>query len=117
MNRIFSIIVLNVLFLVTLNVFSGDMTTKQRIAIIKGLKLKGIVGENNKGFLEFRGRKTAKNVVKKENNQRRKNYKAIAEKQGVSTEEVGRQRTLQNANNSPAGTWLQKADGSWFKKE
>ena len=90
---------------------------KQRMAIIKALKIKGIVGENNKGFLEFRGKKRAAKVVAQENADRRKTYEDIAKKQGVSVEEVGRQRAIQIAAQAVAGVWLQNLDGTWYKKK
>jgi uncharacterized protein YdbL (DUF1318 family) len=94
----------------------GGMDLKQRTAIIKGLKVKGIVGENNQGYLEFRGAKTAEAVVEAENAHRRQAYREIAEKQGASTEEVGRQRAIQLAESASSGEWIQKADGTWIKK-
>jgi uncharacterized protein YdbL (DUF1318 family) len=88
-----------------------------RIPAINGLKDKGAIGENNKGFLEFRGKKQPqKNVVNAENGDRRKVYQAIGKKQGASAALVGQRRAKTIAAKSKAGHWLQKPDGGWYKK-
>jgi len=88
-----------------------------RLPQIDSLKQRGIIGENNKGFLEFLGsEKPDFNVVAEENNDRRRVYEAIAAKQNTTVELVGRRRALQIAENAPSGAWLQAQDGSWFKK-
>ena len=52
-----------------------------RIPTINELKNKGVIGENNKGFLEFRGKKQPqKDVVNAENGDRKKIYQAIGKK-------------------------------------
>ncbi|HYP18055.1 MAG TPA: DUF1318 domain-containing protein [Opitutus sp.] len=43
-------------------------------------------------------------------------YAAIAKQTGSSADQVGRARALQIAGASAAGVWLQKEDGSWYKK-
>ncbi|MFZ2655889.1 MAG: DUF1318 domain-containing protein [Victivallales bacterium] len=93
------------------------MEAKQRLAIIKGLKLKGIVGENNKGLLEFKtGDKSAQTVVDEENTERGKVYGDVARKNGTSVAAVGAQRAAQIAKEESAGCWIQDADGNWKKK-
>jgi uncharacterized protein YdbL (DUF1318 family) len=88
-----------------------------RLPQIDSLKERGVIGENNKGYLEFLGSaKPDSNVVAEENNDRRRVYEAIAAKQNTTVELVGRRRALQIAENAPSGTWLQAEDGSWFKK-
>lgn len=88
-----------------------------RIPAINGLKDKGAIGENNKGFLEFRGKKQPqKNVVNAENGDRRKVYQAIGKKQGASAALVGQRRAKAIAAKNKAGHWLQKPDGGWYKK-
>ncbi len=96
---------------------NAEMSSKERIAIVKALKLKGIVGENNKGLLEFKStdRKAAA-VVDEENASRLKAYKEIADKTGASLDAVGAQRAKQIAQEDPSGVWLQSSDGSWKKK-
>ncbi len=88
-----------------------------RIPAINGLKDKGAIGENNKGFLEFRGKKQPqKDVINAENGDRKKIYQAIGKKQGASATHVGQRRAKTIAANSKAGHWLQKPDGGWYKK-
>lgn len=93
------------------------MDSKQRLAIIKGLKLKGIVGENNKGLLEFKaGDKSAAAVVNEENAERTKAYADVAKKTGASAAAVGAQRADQIAKEESSGVWIQDAKGAWSKK-
>ncbi|HCE43335.1 MAG TPA: DUF1318 domain-containing protein [Lentisphaeria bacterium] len=93
------------------------MDAKQRLAIVKGLKLKGIVGESNKGLLEFKtGDKSAQAVVDEENAERSKVYGDVAKKNGTSVAVVGAQRAAQISKDESAGVWIQDADGTWKKK-
>lgn len=89
---------------------------KSRHPVITKLKDGGNVGENNKGFLEFRGAKKHSDVVNAENNDRRIVYKAIAKKQKVTVELVGERRALKIAEQGKAGHLFQRADGTWYKK-
>ncbi len=119
MNRIIrNIFITLALFgIFSLTVDSYSMNVKQRIAIIKGLKLKGIVGENNKGLLEFRTPdKSASDVVNEENSERSKAYAQIAKNTGVSVSTVGAQRAATIAMEESSGVWIQKPDGTWYKK-
>lgn len=115
MNSVLLISVLFIGYYVTGTV--NAMSLKQRTAIIKGLKLKGIVGENNKGYVELRNsNKKFDKVVKEENAYRKSIYVGISKKQGVSVTKVGKERASQIAKKAAKGTWLQKANGSWYKK-
>jgi len=88
-----------------------------RLPEIKVLKDKGLVGENNKGFLEFVGRQKEKQeVVTAENRDREMVYKAIAKQQGTAVELVGKHRAIQIANKARPGEWLQDANGKWHQK-
>ena len=90
---------------------------KDRLPVIKELKDKGVVGENNKGYLEFVGGKQERpDVVSAENNDRRIVYTAIAKKQGTTADVVGTRRALQIAEIASPGEMLQKADGTWYRK-
>ena len=89
----------------------------KRLPEIKALKDQGIVGENNKGYLEFVGpQKTKANVVKAENNDRKQVYQAIAKQQGTTVELVGKHRAVQIANKARPKDWLQDANGKWYQK-
>jgi uncharacterized protein YdbL (DUF1318 family) len=88
-----------------------------RLPEIKALKDKGLIGENNKGFLEFVGQQKEKpKVVAAENQDRQMVYKAIAKQQGTTVDLVGKHRAIQIANKARPGEWLQDADGKWYQK-
>jgi uncharacterized protein YdbL (DUF1318 family) len=90
---------------------------KKRLPEIKALKAKGIVGENNKGFLQFvGGEKAGADVVAAENKDRRTVYEAIAKQQGTTPELVGQRRALQIAKKARSGEWVQDAGGQWLQK-
>ena len=89
-----------------------------RLPAIKALKDKGLVGENNKGFLEFIGQpKEKQDVVTAENQDRQQVYEAIARQQGTTVELVGQHRAIQIAEKAQPGDWLQDANGKWYRKE
>lgn len=88
-----------------------------RIPQINDLKNKGLVGENNKGLLEFRtNQKPQQDMVIAENKDRKAVYGAIAKKQGVKPDLVGQRRAQQIAKIGSPGHWFQKPDGTWYKK-
>jgi uncharacterized protein YdbL (DUF1318 family) len=88
-----------------------------RLPVIKSLKDQGIVGENNRGYLEFIGKKKEKeDVIAAENKDRKLVYEAIAKQQSTTVEVVGRHRAAQIAEKAQAGEWLQDANGKWYKK-
>ena len=90
---------------------------KARIPSLTALKAQGIIGENSSGYLELRkADKSQEALIKAENDDRRKVYEAIARQQGAETALVGSRRALQIAGQAAAGTWLQKADGTWYQK-
>jgi uncharacterized protein YdbL (DUF1318 family) len=89
----------------------------KRLPVIKDLKARGIVGENNQGYLEYRkGGGEQKAVVDEENADRKLVYQAIAKKQGSSAEHVGRRRAMQIREKEDPGHWLQDEKGQWIKK-
>jgi uncharacterized protein YdbL (DUF1318 family) len=115
---ILSVLILGILIS---NAYSADSIKKRmidRLPIIKDLKTRGIVGENNLGFLEFIGdQKEKADVVKAENRDRKSVYDAIAKKQGTTTDVVGKHRAAQIAGKARAGQMLQDANGKWYKKK
>ena len=91
---------------------------KNRLPVIKELKAKGIVGEDNKGNLKFVGEKQANaDVVAAENKDRKTVYEAIAKQQGSTAELVGKRRALQLAKKANKGEWVQDANGKWIQKK
>ncbi len=90
---------------------------KARVPAINSLKTKGIIGETNKGFLEFRKDQASKQqLVSDENDDRRKVYKAIAKQQETDAKLVGSRRAKQIAAKAKPGTWLQDEGGNWYQK-
>ena len=90
---------------------------KNRLPVIKELKAQGIVGEDNKGYLQFVGGDKAKaDVVAAENKDRKTVYAAIAKQQGTTPKLVGERRAIQIGQNASGGEWLQDASGKWSRK-
>jgi len=88
-----------------------------RLPAITALKDKGVVGENNKGLLEYRsGNRTDQATVNAENQDRSKVYAAIAKKEGVSAALVGERRAKRLAEIGQKGHWFQDAGGNWYQK-
>jgi uncharacterized protein YdbL (DUF1318 family) len=107
------------IFVAGISAFADDIKTrmKQRLPVILELKAKGIVGENNAGYLEFIGAKREKtDVVAAENKDRKTVYTAIAKQQGTTAELVGKRRALQIAKKAGPGEWVQDASGKWIQK-
>ncbi|MGD8471514.1 MAG: YdbL family protein [Desulfobacterales bacterium] len=106
-------------FAAGISIFADDIKTrmKQRLPVIKELKTKGIVGENNAGYLDFIGAKRENaDVVAAENKDRKTVYTAIAKQQGTTAELVGKRRALQIAKKADPGEWVQDASGKWIQK-
>ncbi len=107
-------------FVTGVSAFADDIKTrmKNRLPVIKELKAKGIVGEGNKGYLQFVGGNQAKaDVVAVENKDRKTVYAAIAKQQGTTAERVGKRRALQIAKKANPGEWVQDANGKWLQKK
>ena len=107
-------------FMTGVSAFADDIKArmKNRLPVIKELKAKGIVGEDNKGFLQFVGGKKAKaDVVAAENKDRKTVYAAIAKQQGTTAELVGKRRAVQIAKKANKGEWVQDAGGKWLQKK
>ena len=124
MKKKITVTILSILFCIVLaaGAFASAKEIRGRMIArlpeIKALKAKGLVGENNKGFLEFVGQQKEKQeVVTAENQDRQKVYKAIAKQQATTVELVGKHRAIQIAAKAQAGEWLQDANGKWYKKE
>lgn len=103
----------------TATVHSADLKTRmaERLPAIEALKDQGIIGENNKGFLEFRSAdKSQAPLIKEENGDRAIVYQLIGKKQGASPELVGARRANMIAEKGSAGHWFQQPGGDWYKK-
>lgn len=90
----------------------------QRLPTVDSLKDSGLVGENNRGYLEARSSLSGDGVrtVSAENADRAKVYAAVAQQTGSSSDQVGRARARQIGQNSKPGVWLQDDGGHWYQK-
>jgi uncharacterized protein YdbL (DUF1318 family) len=112
------------LFLLALLVQAESAELKQRFLqrkpLLEDMKNQGWVGENNLGFLSFRGAagqsKENTQLVQAENEDRKTVYAEIAVKVNSSVADVGKRRAAQIATLAAAGQWLQDADGNWYQK-
>ena len=91
---------------------------EQRIAPLNDLKARGVIGENNQGYLEPRGAASPadQQMVSAENADRRTVYTDIAAKTGATPDAVGRHRAQQIAGIAQPGHWIQDPNGTWRQK-
>ena len=120
-STIIAISAIFILGLLVSSVYSSAQDIKQRmierLPTITALKAKGLVGEDNRGYLQFIGKKKEnEDVVAAENKDRQTVYTAIAKQQGTTVELVGQHRAIQIADKALAGEWLQDAGGKWYQK-
>lgn len=92
------------------------MTGRQYV--IDALRMRQVVGENNRGFLEARAQlqSAEEKAVSEENSDRAKVYGALAAQTGSSVESVGRARATQIAARASRGVWIQDSAGGWRQK-
>ena len=118
LNILLSLVVAMVFFSTLTQAKDIKSRMKERIPTIKALKAKGIIGENNKGYLEFLGNKISnKDVVDAQNQDRKKVYSGIAKQQGTTAAVVGKRRAKQKRNKAKSGAWIQKEKGEWHQKK
>lgn len=90
----------------------------KRLNTILELKQKGIVGEDNRGYLApLRQGEQYRSIIEAENRDRRIIYEYIARTQGVDLSTVERLRAKQIRKRALKGQWIQTPDGKWIKKE
>lgn len=90
---------------------------RDRVPAIDRLKLAEAVGENNRGFLEQRKPDPAAGgIVSAENQDRAAVFSDTASRTGSNSDAVGRAFAKQIAAASAPGVWIQRDDGSWYKK-
>ncbi|MFA4944672.1 MAG: DUF1318 domain-containing protein [Lentisphaeria bacterium] len=92
----------------------------ERLPPLTQWKAQGILGENNRGLLEFMAgaarQPAAEKAVAAENADRLAVYGKIARKNNSTAEAVGKARAQQIAAQAPPGSWLQDATGDWRQK-
>ncbi len=116
------LLLLSVLLIAGASAFAGSAEIKarmkERLPVINALKAEGVIGENNKGYLEVIGGKQAKkDVITAENSDRKQVYTAIAKQQGTSVDLVGKRRAKQIAKKAKPGQWIQDQSGKWYQKK
>ncbi len=112
-------VILTSVFILGTNCFAGDIKErmKARLPQINALKADGSIGENNRGYLDFMStQKPQAQMVAAENKDRETVYRAIAQKKGSTTENVGRRRAIKIAASAKPGHWLQNDKGKWYQK-
>ncbi len=88
-----------------------------RLPAIILLKDKGLLGEDNKGYLAYvKESRPQQDMVRAENADRAKVYAAIAKKQNVTVDLVGSRRAKMLFERGKKGYWFQQQDGKWVQK-
>jgi len=91
----------------------------KRLPAIATLKSKGLVGEDNRGYLAAVSNQlnaADQAVVDAENADRKLVYQAIAQQTGATAELVGKQRAKQLADQAAPGDFIMNENGTWQKK-
>lgn len=99
---------------------ADDIKTRmhERLPTIVELKARGVVGENNQGYLEMLGGQTEQQeLIAAENRDRRVIYEQLARQTNTNVQIVGQRRAIQIAERAPSGEWLQDAGGNWYQKQ
>ena len=91
----------------------------KRLSSLVALKKSGALGEDNKGLLSVRSAVSKKNntLIIAENTDRKTIYGMIAKKTGSIATTVAKARAKTIHATAPKGTWIQGADGKWFKQK
>lgn len=91
---------------------------ERRLPAIDALKARGIVGEDDRGYLEARDNITPEEEATRsdENADRRDTYQTIAAQLHDGIEHVGRQRAQRIALLALRGGWLKTPGGGWYQK-
>ena len=119
-----NIIKMNMLIIVCL-IFSTQLVfgagikerMKIRLPVIATLKAKGIIGENNKGYLGHVGSTKAEEaVIAAENKDRKAIYDHFAKQQNTTIDVVENVQAKRKAEKIKPGQFYQAADGNWIKK-
>nr|NJM01111.1 YdbL family protein [Desulfobacula sp.] len=89
----------------------------QRLPAIAELKTKGIIGEDNRGYLGFvTGNRVMEEVVVAENKDRRAVYEIFAKQQNTGLDVVESVQGARKAEKANPGEFYQNRDGQWVKK-
>ncbi|MBT3386463.1 MAG: YdbL family protein [Desulfobacula sp.] len=112
-------------FLIICLIFSSQLVLaagikdriKQRLPVIADLKTKGVIGEDNRGYLGFvTGASEQQSVIAAENKDRKMIYKHFAKQQNTTIEFIEEIQANRKAKKAKPGEFIQSRDGSWHKK-
>ncbi len=122
MRQIFKpsvLIIIGLVLAVSSPGWSGSLKQRmiERAPTIKQLKIQGIVGENNSGYLEFVGSAQPQaDVVAQENTDRKAIYSYFAKQQNTTLAVVESVQAKRKAEKADPGEYVQNPDGSWAKR-
>lgn len=89
----------------------------QRLPAIADLKTKGVIGEDNRGYLGFvTGNRVMEEVIAAENTDRRSVYEIFAKQQKTGLDVVESVQGARKAEKANPGEFYQNRDGQWVKK-
>ncbi|MBT3483298.1 MAG: DUF1318 domain-containing protein [Opitutales bacterium] len=90
----------------------------QRVGAVDELKIKALLGENNKGLLEQRAMlaPAQTKVMNEENADRKALYAILAKRLGLSVTVVGQGRAELIRKKSAPKLWIQEPSGKWLQK-
>ena len=117
-HTLFALISAIALAFISIQPVHADETRRERIKsdmlarkpALDGLKAKGTIGEDNKGYLGIVSGKlddASKKAFDAENADRKTVYAAIAQKQGTTAEAVGKRRAKQIAEQAKPGEYIE----------
>ena len=90
---------------------------RQRLPAIVDLKAKGIIGEDNSGYLGYvTHTRVQEDVIAAENKDRNAIYTHLAKKQSTTLDVVEKVQAKRKAEKASPGEFFQNPDGSWQKK-
>ncbi len=120
LSKIFkiSLLVTLCLFMVSQAAIAGvKERMKERLPVIADLKTKGIIGENNRGYLGFvTGKKASEALIAAENKDRKAIYSYFAKQQNTTLEKVEIVQANRKAKRAKPGEFVQSPDGAWARK-
>ena len=89
----------------------------QRLPAIADLKTKGIIGEDNRGYLGYvTGNRAMEDVIAAENADRKTVYEIFAKQQNTGLDVVETVQGARKAEKANSGEFYQNREGQWIKK-
>ena len=90
---------------------------RERLPVIADLKSKGLIGENNRGYLGYvTPARPSQALIQGENKDRKAIYSYLAEQQNTTLEVVEQIQAKRKAERAKPGEYIQNPDGTWVKK-